>query len=132
MNVLRSNIDYISSYVPVEEILDYLLDKNLISTNDYGKLWAQREEEYEGMADKNLRMFGCLLDTLAEYKDQHESVYTICKLIAEKYPTIGVNIPYIGMGIRVRRAIGQDKLVTLFDNSNSTAVDIRKMEVSTD
>lgn len=130
MDLLRKHLDFISSYVAAEDILDKLLEDNLLSLEDYGKLWVEREEEYDDQDDKNKRMYSSLLEMLADYQDDQSSIYGICDFIAENYPAIAINIPMIAMRVRMREPISNDKLVTLFKSRYSMVVDIRKMQVS--
>ena len=130
MDLLRKHLDFISSYVAAEDILDKLLEDNLLSLEDYGKLWVEREEEYDDQDDKNKRMYSSLLEMLADYQDDQSSIYGICDFIAENYPAVAINIPMIAMRVRMREPISNDKLVTLFKSRYSMVVDIRKMQVS--
>lgn len=128
MEILRENEDFITTCVSSKEILEWLLEKELLSTFDYGRIIIVGEASLEALPG-NKGMFDELLTVLETYKDDRESVYSIFDYIREKHPAVAVCIPAIRNVERMKVAIGPDTMLTVALFGDQIGYDIRKVKV---
>lgn len=121
MDVLRNHKTFIGSQINVAEAADILKYHNHL--NEYEIYGIKNEID-------NQKRMTILMDILTE-QDNTKGCIKLLDIVRCSYPKISSIIPEIHMGLRIKLALGNQKMLKVSIHDLALAVDIRQYEVNT-